>query len=147
HLNGYKIANPTITGRLSDDKLIQLFTGYGYKPYFVEGDEPEAMHQLMAATLDEIIEEIHAIQNQFRSKRSSSLPGWPTINLRRPKGWAGPKYVDGKPVEGTWRAHQVTVADLKHKPERLKILEDWMKRYRPEELFDEDGKLIPELAE
>jgi xylulose-5-phosphate/fructose-6-phosphate phosphoketolase len=147
HLNGYKIANPTVLGRLSDDKLIQLFTGYGYKPYFVEGDEPEAMHQAMAATLDAVIEEIHAIQNEARSKGSSALPVWPMIILRSPKGWTGPKFVDGKPVEGTWRAHQVPVADLERKPERLKILEDWMKSYRPEELFDESGKLIPELAE
>src|SRR5262245_58944195 len=147
HLNGYKIANPTIPGRLSDDKLIQLFTGYGYKPYFVEGDEPEAMHQLMAATLDTVVEEIHAIQSRARSKGSSSLPVWPMIILRSPKGWTGPKVVDGKPVEGTWRAHQVPVADLQRKPEHLKILEDWMKSYRPEELFDESGKLVQELAE
>ncbi|MBO0863106.1 MAG: phosphoketolase family protein, partial [Chloracidobacterium sp.] len=147
HMNGYKIANPTILGRLSDDKLIQLFTGYGYKPYFVEGDEPEAMHQLMAATLDTVVEEIHAIQNEARSNGSRALPVWPMIILRSPKGWTGPKFVDGKPVEGTWRAHQVPVADLKSKPEHLKILEDWMRSYRPEELFDENGKLIPELAE
>jgi xylulose-5-phosphate/fructose-6-phosphate phosphoketolase len=147
HLNGYKIANPTVPGRLSDDKLIQLFTGYGHKPYFVEGDEPEAMHQAMAATLDAIIEEIHAIQNEARSKGSSALPVWPMIILRSPKGWTGPKFVDGKPVEGTWRAHQVPVADLQSKSEHLKILEDWMRSYRAEELFDESGKLIPELAE
>jgi xylulose-5-phosphate/fructose-6-phosphate phosphoketolase len=147
HLNGYKIANPTVPGRLSDDKLIRLFTGYGYKPYFVEGDEPEAMHQAMAATLDAVVEEIHAIQNEARSKGSSTLPNWPMIIMRSPKGWTGPKFVDGKPVEGTWRAHQVPVADLALKPEHLKILEDWMKSYRPEELFDESGKLIPELAE
>jgi xylulose-5-phosphate/fructose-6-phosphate phosphoketolase len=147
HLNGYKIANPTVLGRLSDDKLIQLFTGYGHKPYFVEGDEPEAMHQAMAATLDTVIGEVHAIQNEARSKGSSALPVWPMIILRSPKGWTGPKFVDGKPVEGTWRAHQVPVADLALKPEHLRILEDWMKSYRPEELFDESGKLISELAE
>jgi xylulose-5-phosphate/fructose-6-phosphate phosphoketolase len=147
HLNGYKIANPTILGRLSDDKLIQLFLGYGYKPYFVEGDEPEAMHQLMAGTLDAVIEEIHAVQNEARSNGSSALPVWPIIILRSPKGWTGPKFVDGKPIEGTWRSHQVPVADLKRKPEHLRILEDWMRSYRPEELFDENGKLIPELAE
>ena len=147
HLNGYKIANPTIPGRLSDDNLTQLFKGYGYKPYFVEGDEPETMHQLMAATLDAVVKEIHSIQNEARSKGSSSLPVWPMIILRSPKGWTGPKFVDGKTVEGTWRAHQVPVDDLKRKPEHLKILEDWMKSYRPEELFDESGKLIPELAE
>ena len=147
HLNGYKIANPTALGCLSDDKLIQLFTGYGYRTYFVEGHEPEAMHQLMAVTLDTVIEEIHAIQNEARSKGLSGLPAWPMIILRSPKGWTGPKFVDGKPVEGTWRAHQVPVADLASRPEHLKILEDWMRSYRPEELFDESGRLIPELAE
>ncbi len=147
HLNGYKIANPTVLGRLSDEELTHLFTGYGYKPYFVEGQEPESMHQLMAATLDTVIEEIHTIQNEARAKRSATLPVWPMIILRTPKGWTGPKFVDGKPVEGTWRAHQVPVADLELKPEHVTILEDWMKSYRPEELFDESGKLIQELAE
>jgi len=146
HLNGYKIANPTVLGRLTDEELARLFTGYGYKPHFVEGHEPESMHQLMAATLDIIIEEIHAIQNEARSKGSTTLPFWPMIILRSPKGWTGPKFVDGKPVEGTWRAHQVPVADLE-KPEHLKILEDWMRNYQPEELFDHNGKLIPELAD
>src|SRR5215467_5183327 len=146
HLNGYKIANPTVPGRLSDDKLIQLFTGYGHKPYFVEGDEPESMHQAMAATLDTVIEEIRAIQNEARTKGSSMLPVWPMIILRSPKGWTGPKFVDGKPVEGTWRAHQVPVADLNN-PEHLKILEDWMKSYRAEELFDQNGTFLSELAE
>ena len=147
HLNGYKIANPTILGRLSDEELTQLFTGYGYKPYFVEGHDPEAMHQLMAATLDTVIEEIHAIQDDARKKRSTALPVWPMIVMRTLKGWTGPKVVDGKQVEGTWRAHQVPVADLATKPEHLAILEEWMKTYHPEELFDENGKLIPELAE
>jgi len=147
HLNGYKIANPTVLGRLKDEELTQLFTGYGYKPYFVEGDDPEPMHQLMAATLDAVIEEIRAIQREARSKRSSGLPVWPMIVLRTPKGWTGPKFVDGKPVEGTWRAHQVPVADLDTKPEHLAVLEDWMKSYRPEELFDDNGKLIEELSE
>ena len=147
HLNGYKIANPTVLGRLKDEELTQLFTGYGYKPYFVEGDEPEPMHQLMAATLDTVIEEIRAIQREARSKGSSGLPVWPMIVLRTLKGWTGPKFVDGKPVEGTWRAHQVPVADLDTKPEHLAVLEDWMKSYRPEELFDDNGKLIEELSE
>jgi len=147
HLNGYKIANPTVLGRLKDEELTQLFTGYGYKPYFVEGDEPEPMHQLMAATLDAVLEEIHAIQREARSKRSSGLPAWPMVVLRTPKGWTGPKFVDGKPVEGTWRAHQVPVADLDTKQEHLAVLEDWMKSYRPEELFDDNGKLIEELSE
>jgi xylulose-5-phosphate/fructose-6-phosphate phosphoketolase len=147
HLNGYKIANPTVLGRLKDEELTQLFTGYGYKPYFVEGDEPEPMHQLMAATLDAVLEEIRAIQREARSKGSSGLPVWPMIVLRTLKGWTGPKFVDGKPIEGTWRAHQVPVADLDTKPEHLAVLEDWMKSYRPEELFDDKGKLIKELSE
>ena len=147
HLNGYKIANPTVLGRLTDEELTHLFTGYGYRPYFVEGHEPEVMHQLMAATLDTIIAEIHAIQREARGKRSPSLPVWPMIVMRTPKGWTGPKFVDGKPVEGTWRAHQVPVADLDAKPEHLAILEDWMKSYHPEELFDENGTLTGELSE
>src|SRR5437879_463588 len=146
HLNGYKIANPTVLGRLSDEELTQLFTGYGYKPYFVEGHDPEAMHQLMAATLDAVIDEIHAIQREARSGESPTLPIWPMIVLRTPKGWTGPKFVDGKQVEGTWRAHQVPVADL-DKPEHLAILEEWLKSYHPEEVFDRNGKLVTELAE
>src|SRR5215469_10047328 len=145
HLNGYKIANPTVLGRLDDEQLTHLITGYGYRPYFVEGHEPEAMHQLMAATLDSIVEEIHAIQQRARQQNFAELPHWPMIILRSPKGWTGPKFVDGKPVEGTWRAHQVPVADLQE-PEHLKILEDWMKSYRPEELFDESGKIHPDIA-
>jgi xylulose-5-phosphate/fructose-6-phosphate phosphoketolase len=146
HLNGYKIANPTIPGRMTDDELTQLFCGYGYKPYFVEGHEPETMHQLMAQTLDTILEEIRAIQRAARKEKSVKRPIWPMIILRTPKGWTGPKVVDGKPVEGTWRAHQVPVTDFDKKPEHLKILDDWMRSYRPEELFDAKGKLIPELA-
>src|SRR5438477_842299 len=147
HLTGHKIANPTVLGRLGDEELTQLFHGYGYKPHFVEGDEPERMHQLMAATLDPVIEDIRAIQNEVRGQESTSLPVWPMIILRTPKGWTGPKMVDGKPVEGTWRAHQVPVADLPSKPEHLAILEDWMKSYHPEELFDQNGTLIGELSE
>ena len=148
HLNGYKIANPTMLGRVSDETLTHLFTGHGYEPHFVEGDDPEPMHQLMAATLDNVIEKIRVIQLQARSSNGSSkLPSWPMIVLRSPKGWTGPKFVDGKPVEGTWRAHQVPVTDLERKPEHVTVLEQWMKSYRPEELFDTDGKLIPELAE
>jgi len=147
HLNGYKIANPTVLGRLSDTELTQLFTGYGYKPYFVEGHEPEAMHQIMAGTLDRVTDEIQAIQNDARAGRPTGLPVWPMIILRTPKGWTGPKVVDGKPVEDTWRAHQVPVTDLASRPDHLKILEEWMKSYRPEELFDGSGKLIAELAE
>ncbi len=147
HLNGYKIANPTVLGRMSDEGLTELFTGYGYRPYFVEGHEPEAMHQLMAATLDTIVEEIHAIQNRYRRGEAEGVPRWPMIVLRTPKGWTGPKMVDGKPVEGTWRAHQVPLAELASRPDHLRQLEEWMKSYRPEELFTESGKLIPELAE
>ena len=147
HLNGYKIANPTVLARMNDEELTHLFTGYGWKPYFVEGHEPETMHQLMAATLDAIVAEIRAIQEKARSGRESARPAWPMIVLRSPKGWTGPKFVDGKQIEGTWRAHQVPVADLQTKPEHIKILEDWMRSYRPEELFDKDGKFIAELAE
>ena len=147
HLNGYKIANPTVLGRMNDEELTNLFTGYGWKPYFVEGHEPEAMHQLMAGALDTIVNEIQSIQNNARRQRDSGLPTWPMLILRSPKGWTGPKIVDGKPVENTWRAHQVPVADLQLNPEHVKILEDWMRSYRPEELFDENGKVISELAE
>src|SRR5258706_3985142 len=146
HLNGYKIANPSVLARLSDAQLTQLFAGYGYNPHFVEGHEPVAMHQLMASTLNTIVEEIKAIQQNARAGQLDGLPAWPMIILRTPKGWTGPKIVDGKPVEGTWRAHQVPVTDLS-KRDHLKILEDWMKTYRPKELFDETGKLIPELKE
>jgi len=147
HLNGYKIANPTILSRLTDAELTQLFTGYGYKPYFVEGHEPETMHQLMARTLDTIIAEIHDIQNGARTGQRTSLPAWPMIILRTPKGWTGPKTVDGKPVEGTWRAHQVPVTNFTSHSDHIKILEEWLKSYGPEELFDRNGKLIPELTE
>jgi xylulose-5-phosphate/fructose-6-phosphate phosphoketolase len=151
HLNGYKIANPTVLARMNDEELTQFFTGHHWKPYFVEGHEPEVMHQLMAGTLDTIVSEIRSIQEKARSRGDSNggdvgLPNWPMIVLRSPKGWTGPKVVDGKPVEGTWRAHQVPVADLQ-KPGHLKILEDWMRSYRPQELFDENGKFISELAE
>ena len=147
HLNGYKIANPTILGRMSDEQLTKLFEGYGWKPYFVEGHEPEHMHQTMAATLDHVVEETHFIQRDARESKGRGLAQWPMIVLRSPKGWTGPKTVDGKQVEGTWRAHQVPVADIQQKPEHLKILEDCMRSYRPEELFGQNGKLMTELAE
>ncbi len=147
HLNGYKIANPTLLGRLDDATLTQLFTGYGYKPYFVEGREPEAMHQLMAHTMDTILEEIRGIQHAARDGNPVALPKWPMIIMRTPKGWTGPKVVDGKPVEDTWRAHQVPLTDFAKNPDHVKILEDWMKSYQPEELFDKTGKFIPEFAE
>ncbi len=147
HLNGYKIANPTVLGRLTDEELTDLFTGYGYKPHFVEGAEPELMHQLMAATLDSALAEIKAIQNDARTSGFRQRPTWPMIVLRTPKGWTGPKIVDGLAVEGSYRAHQVPVAEPRTNPEHLKILDEWMKSYHAEELFDQNGKLIPELAE
>jgi xylulose-5-phosphate/fructose-6-phosphate phosphoketolase len=147
HLNGYKIANPTVLGRMDDATLTQLFTGYGYKPHFVEGREPEAMHQLMAHTMDVILDEIHSMQHAARGGNSSGLPVWPMIIMRTPKGWTGPKMVDGKPVEDTWRAHQVPLTDFAKNPGHVKMLEDWMKNYKPEELFDQTGKFMPEFAE
>ncbi|MFS8879327.1 phosphoketolase [Synechococcus sp. H55.11] len=147
HLNGYKIANPTILARLSREELQSLFVGYGYKPYFVEGSEPAQMHQLMAATLDTVIHEIQEIQQHARSKGDPTRLQWPMIILRTPKGWTGPKEVDGKKVEDFWRSHQVPLADLAKNPEHLKLLEEWMRSYKPEELFDENGRLRPELQE
>ena len=147
HLNGYKIANPTILARLPDQELRKLFEGYGYNPYFVEGDDPETMHQLMAATLDKVLAEIKDLQHQARTKGVSTRVPWPMIVLRSPKGWTGPKVVDGKKMEGTFRAHQVPLSELATKPDHLRMLEEWMKSYKPEELFDENGTLIPELAE
>ncbi|HCF28731.1 MAG TPA: phosphoketolase [Cyanobacteria bacterium UBA11049] len=148
HLNGYKIANPTVLARLSDEELEHLLVGYGYKPYFVEGSYPiEEVHQKMAGTLDTIIAEIKAIQRDARTNGFKQRPQWPMIIMRTPKGWTGPKEVDGKPVENNWRSHQVPLSELASKPEHLKMLEEWMKSYKPEELFDRNGKLIPELAE
>ena len=147
HLNGYKIASPTILARISHEELEALFQGYGYKPYFVEGDDPEKVHSLMAATLDRIVVEIRQIQAEARSKGFKKRPLWPMIILRTPKGWTGPKEVDGLKTEGSWRSHQVPLANIAENPAHLKILEKWMKSYRPEELFDKAGKLIPELAE
>jgi xylulose-5-phosphate/fructose-6-phosphate phosphoketolase len=147
HLNGYKIANPTVLARLSDRELEHLFLGYGYQPYFVEGDDPTTMHQLMAGTLDQIVAEIQGIQHDARTHGFKQRPLYPMIVMRTPKGWTGPKVVDGIPIENTFRAHQVPLSELGSKPEHLKMLEDWMRSYKPEELFDETGKLIPELAE
>ncbi len=144
HLNGYKIANPTVMGRMSDEQLRSLFTGYGYKPYFVEGSDPAPMHQLMARTLDTVIGEIKAIQQRARTGGDAALPEWPMIVLRTPKGWTGPKEVDGHKVEGFWRAHQVPF-QIHENPEHLKELEEWLHSYKPEELFDESGRLIAEL--
>ena len=147
HLNGYKIAGPTVLARLGNDELEQLFTGYGYKPYFVEGDVPSVMHQLMAATLDTVFAEIKTIQDAARSGTRFERPQWPMIVLRTPKGWTGPKVVDGLQVEGTFRSHQVPLSNVTSNPEHLRMLEEWMKSYRPEDLFDDSGKLLPELAE
>jgi xylulose-5-phosphate/fructose-6-phosphate phosphoketolase len=147
HLNGYKIANPTIPARISHEELEDLFKGYGYKPYFVEGSDPEYMHQAMAATLDVIISEIKEIQQEARSTGVAKRPKWPMIILRSPKGWTGPKEVDGKKTENFWRSHQVPLSGLHDNPEHMKILEDWMKSYKPDELFDQNGTLIPELRE
>jgi xylulose-5-phosphate/fructose-6-phosphate phosphoketolase len=147
HLNGYKIANPAVLARISREELESLFVGYGYKPYFVEGSEPEAMHQLMASTLDTVIAEIKEIQQKARANGVAHRPRWPMIVLRTPKGWTGPKEVDGLKTEDSWRSHQVPFAEMAEKPEHVKLLEKWMKSYRPEELFDEQGKLRPALAE
>jgi len=146
HLNGYKIANPAVLARIPRAELESLFVGYGYQPYFVEGDEPEAMHRLMAATVDKVIAGIRAIQRKARAGGEASRPLWPMIVLRSPKGWTGPKQVDGKQTEGSWRSHQVPFSDMQ-KPEHMRLLEDWLRSYRPEELFDASGKLKPELAE
>ena len=147
HLNGYKIANPTVLARISNDELTSLLTGYGHKPYFVEGDDPEAMHRLMAATLDTVFDEIQAIQTHARESNHAERPQWPMIVLRTPKGWTGPKFVDGKPVEGSFRSHQVPLSQPMKNPEHLRMLEEWLRSYRPEELFDETGKLLAELAD
>ena len=146
HLNGYKIANPTILSRISHEELESLFVGYGYDPYFVEGSDPDTMHQAMAATLDHCVQEIRRIQQEARANASGvKRPRWPMIVLRSPKGWTGPGEVDGHKVEGFWRSHQVPLAGMHEKPAHLKQLEEWLRSYRPEELFDEGGRLVPEL--
>ena len=147
HLNGYKIANPTLLARIPQEELESLMVGYGYKPYWVEGSDPETMHQLMAATLDTAIGEIKAIQEKARTEGYSGRPQWPMIVMKTPKGWTGPKEVDGKKTEDYWRSHQVPLSEMASKPGHVQLLEDWMKSYKPEELFDEKGKFIPELAE
>ncbi|MEQ1440709.1 phosphoketolase family protein [Fontimonas sp. SYSU GA230001] len=145
HLNGYKIANPTVLARIPHEELVELLRGYGYAPHFVEGDEPARMHQQMAATLDRVIADIRAIQDRARRHGSLERPTWPMIVLRTPKGWTGPKAVDGHKTEGHWRSHQVPFADLQTQPARLQLLEDWLRSYRPEELFDADGAPVAEL--
>jgi xylulose-5-phosphate/fructose-6-phosphate phosphoketolase len=146
HLNGYKIANPTVLARIGDDELEQLLRGYGYVPHVVAGDDPLTVHQQMAATLDGVLDEIAVIQRKARAEGFSHRPRWPMIVLKTPKGWTGPKIVDGLPMEGTFRAHQVPLAEVRSKPEHLRKLEEWMKSYRPGELFGADGRLRSELA-
>ena len=147
HLNGFKIANPTVLARISHDELESLFKGYGYKPYFLEGDDPHTMHQGMAAVLDTMYGEIKAIQKHARDNNDATRPMWPMLVLRTPKGWTGPKFVDGKPIEGTWRAHQVPLEEVRTNPEHLRQLEEWLRSYKPQEVFDEAGTLRPDLYE
>jgi xylulose-5-phosphate/fructose-6-phosphate phosphoketolase len=146
HLNGYKIANPTVLARIPHAELESLLRGYGYQVHTVEGDDPQLVHQQLAATMDAVITEIGEIQRRARAGGEESRPAWPAIVLKTPKGWTGPKFVDGLPVEGTWRAHQVPIAAARTNPEHLALLEAWMRSYRPEELFDGAGTLVPELA-
>ena len=146
HLNGYKISNPTIFSRIPHDEIEDFFKGCGWKPYFVEGDDPMTMHRKMAETMDTVIEEIKAIQKHARETGDAERPKWPMIVLRTPKGWTGPKVVDGQKIEGSFRAHQVPIS-MENLEEHLKLLNDWLRSYHPEELFDEKGRLIPELAE
>jgi xylulose-5-phosphate/fructose-6-phosphate phosphoketolase len=147
HLNGYKINNPTLLARISHEELEDLFKGYGWTPHFVEGSDPMTMHQKMAATLEQCVKEIRRIQSEARESGEFTRPRWPMIILRSPKGWTGPKEVDGKKVEGFWRAHQVPLAGIHENPSHLKQLEKWLRSYKPEELFDKTGALIPELKE
>jgi xylulose-5-phosphate/fructose-6-phosphate phosphoketolase len=145
HLNGYKIANPTVLARIPNEELKDLLSGYGYRPYFVEGSEPEAMHQLMAKTFNTVFKEIKKIQQEARTNGISRRPRWPMIVLRTPKGWTGPKEVDGQQTEGHWRSHQVPLSNMAKSPDHVQLLEQWMKRYKPDELFDENGSPVPEL--
>ena len=147
HLNGYKISNPTILARIPRDELQALLIGYGHKPYFVEGDDPSAMHQQMASTLEQCIVEIRSIQQHARSTGDATRPRWPMIVLRSPKGWTGPKVIDGHKVEGSWRAHQVPVSDPATNEKHLNLVEDWLRSYKPDELFDAEGRLIAELQD
>jgi xylulose-5-phosphate/fructose-6-phosphate phosphoketolase len=146
HLNGYKISGPTVAARTSDEELASFFKGQGYTACFVEGDDPEIVHQLLAGALDHCYARIREIQKEFRTTKSAARPSWPMIVLRTPKGWTCPKEVDGVPIEGTFRAHQVPLSTVCENPEHLKLLEAWMRKYRPEELFDKEGRLVAELA-
>jgi len=147
HLNGYKIANPTVLARIPEGELVSFLKGCGWRPLIVDGHEPDSVHQAFAAALEEALDQIAEIQRAAREEGNEARPQWPMIVLRTPKGWTGPKEVDGLPVEGTWRAHQVPVTDVRENPDHLRILEDWLRSYRPDELFDEDGRLVAELAE
>jgi xylulose-5-phosphate/fructose-6-phosphate phosphoketolase len=147
HLNGYKIANPTIFARIPHDELDQLLRGYGWTPYYVEGEEPEKMHQLMAAVMEKVIVDIRSIQEKARSNNDPTRPLWPMIVLNSPKGWTGPKVVDGLQIEGTFRSHQVPLQVNAEHPDHLRQLDNWLRSYKPEELFDDNGRLLPELAE
>ncbi|MDB5354742.1 MAG: xfp [Phycisphaerales bacterium] len=147
HLNGYKIAGPTVLARIPKEELDELLRGYGYKPCYVEGDDPPQVHQQMAATLDTIVAEVRKIQQDARTGGFKGRPTWPMIVMKTPKGWTGPKVVDGLPMEGSFRSHQVPLANLAENPKHLKMLEEWMRSYGPQELFDEKGRLVPELAE
>ncbi len=145
HLNGYKIANPCFLARIPREELRKLFEGYGYAPYFVEGHEPDAMHRAMASALDSVVAEIRQIQSAARTNGFTGRPAWPMIILRSPKGWTCPAEIDGKKCEGYWRSHQVPMGDMSTEA-HVRILEQWMKSYRPEELFGENGRLKAELA-
>src|SRR5271169_2964964 len=147
HLNGYKIANPTVLARISHEELDHLMRGYGYTPYFVEGSDPETMHRLMAETIDKVIAEIKQIQHRARNEGNNDRPLWPMIVRRTPNGWTCPKEIDGRAIEGTFRSHQVPLTDPATNPAHLEQLEAWLRGYRPQELFDERGRLRPELAE
>ena len=147
HLNGYKIANPTVLARIPEEELLALFEGYGWRPLLVSGDEPEAVHQAFAAALDEALDGIDGIRTAARANGNGARPRWPMIVLETPKGWTGPAEVDGQPVEGTWRSHQVPLAGVRDNADHLRQLEEWMRSYRPDELFDDEGRLVPELAE
>jgi xylulose-5-phosphate/fructose-6-phosphate phosphoketolase len=147
HLNGYKIANPTVLARIPEAELVSLLEGYGWRPIVVAGDQPELVHEAFAAALDEALDEIRDIQRAAREDGATARPQWPMLVLRTPKGWTGPKEVDGLPVEGTWRSHQVPITGVRENPDHLRLLEDWLRSYRPEELFDDTGRLVRELAE
>jgi xylulose-5-phosphate/fructose-6-phosphate phosphoketolase len=146
HLNGYKIANPTFLARIPHEEIESLFRGYGYKPYFIEGEDPAIMHRQMAEVMDTIYEEIRAIQKHARDNNDATRPAWPMLVMKTPKGWTGPKFVDGKQIEGTWRAHQVPLEEVRTNPEHRRLLEEWLRSYRVNELFDEEGVLLDDIA-